>query len=363
MVRTALLLSLSTALTASVQAASIKLTNVGTSGKEIPLRSGSVVHFDPDGSLRTECDLNSIACLGGSDQPPPVGLPSASLSRTDADATLTAGESIRLAWTSNLGEVCKATSNGATSTTWAGSRAPANQAGETVALTAAGNYTFDLTCYNDAGSASAAQLSLSVAAANVPPAPPSGCNIVSADPAFQPPALNRINRSWSQVFSAPDGSPAAVYPGAISWPVPVGSHRHAYTTVAFTPNPGQSVQLNWDQVQARLGEYVTARPASGMFFGISPCPGDLRAPSYGSEDPFLQEGCREFASSASLVFTTKPGYVSDPAICKLDAGATYYLNIAPVDPANGIAPNEHSCEEIPQTSAECHVGVVIGTSS
>lgn len=351
---------------AAQAAGTLHLTNVGPGGRDIPLQSGSVVYFDPDGSLRVECDLDDDDCKGTGGGPMPGTLPVSTLSRIDNDATLTAGESIRLAWSTSLADVCRASSSGAGSTAWSGPRAASNAGGELVALPQAGNYSFSLTCYNPAGGTTAASVSVVAAMADPqdpPPRQPSGCNIVSNDPAFQPAGWNRIDKTWKQTFSAPDGYPEADYPEAISWPVPVGSHRGSYTTVAFTPNPGESVNLHFAQVQARAFEYTIVRPAIGMFFSISPCPGDLRAPTYAGGDDFLREGCRKYASEASLIFTTLPQYqASDAGLCKLETGRTYYLNISPVDPAGGLTPGEHSCEDHPNSAIECHVGIVSGVS-
>jgi hypothetical protein len=341
----------------------LKLTNAGPAGREIPLLAGSLVHFDADGSLRMECDPAVAACLGSAAQAPDT-LPSASLQRTDGAGALLAGESIRLAWTSTQGDVCKATTGGA-ATSWSGARGAANAAGESIVLLQAGTYAFGLACYNHNGGIAANPVVVTVAAGNdPPPPPPAGCGIASNDPAFQPPAWKRIDKTWTQTFSPPDGTPPASFPNASSWPVPVGSQRGAYTSVAFVPNPAQSVQLHWDRVQARLGEYDTVRPATAMFIGISPCPGDLRATVDSDVSGWLKEGCRKFASSATLIFSTSASYPdSAPDICKLEAGKTYYLNIAPVDPAGGLAPGEHSCDDIPNAALECHVGVVASTAS
>ena len=107
---------------AAQSAGTLHLTNVGSDGRQIPLQSGSVVHFESDGSLRVECDLASTSCLGTGGGPAPGTLPVPTLSRTDSDAALTAGESIRLAWSSSLGEVCRASSSGAAATAWSGPR-------------------------------------------------------------------------------------------------------------------------------------------------------------------------------------------------------------------------------------------------
>jgi hypothetical protein len=180
------------------------------------------------------------------------------------------------------------------------------------------------------------------------------CNVEGVMPA----SLNLFVSDWINTFSSPDGSPQAVYPKGVSFPTPVGADRNQMRVVPFVPNPAQGVNLYWDQVQSRPSEGYEQRPAYAMWFAISPCPGDVRPPNPFGE-PFLREGCREYAGSASLLWTTARSVPESDAVrCKLEAGRTYYLTIAPLDPRDGLQFGEHTCHE---EFLGCDVGVVLQT--
>jgi hypothetical protein len=177
---------------------------------------------------------------------------------------------------------------------------------------------------------------------------------------IKPEWMGATIKSWTQMFSAWDGSPKAVYPYMVSFPVAAGSLKFGYVAVPFTPIANQSVNLYWDQVQSRPQDgYWAPRPADGMFFSISPCAGDMRAGSWVSPDLWLHDGCRKYETSASIVWTTNQ--FADPlnlSLCTLEAGKQYYLNIAPVNPYDGLVPGEHTCANVPNSINECHVGAV-----
>lgn len=201
-----------------------------------------------------------------------------------------------------------------------------------------------------------------------------------ANPQVNPGGFQRVDKSWTQVFSAPDGNPSAIYPAGVAFPTPVGANKGTYVVVAFTPFERQTVNLYVDQVQARPQDgYGRARPARTMMIAITPChslfpregfadlfDGDLRAPNDGAGgDPFLRSGCREIENSYSLIWSTDPqaGTESDASVCILHAGTRYALVIAPVDPRDGIDPGEHTCEDVPSTATGCDVGVVLSSSN
>jgi hypothetical protein len=358
------------ALAGAANAQVIRITNVnGSTGHDIPLKANSSVQIDSAGNLLAECALNSsnvctaLSTGGGTTNP---DAPTATLTRADNDSDVRTGENIRLAWSSTLAEVCKASSAGPVTTGWNGVRIAADGGGELVNLSTVGTYTFSLVCYNAAGASTASTQVVAVTAAasggeNPPPTPPAGCTITSNDPNFNPTTFARVNKAWVQTFSAPDGSPQAVYPSGVSFPAPVGASKGTYVTVAFTPNPSQSVNMYWDQVQSRSQDgYPSARPAQSMFIGISPCPGDLRnVAGVNNPDQFLRPGCRKFEGSGSLVWTTSASVSqSDDSQCKLEAGQTYYLHIMPANPEGGLQAGEHSCMDVANSAQGCDVGVV-----
>ena len=359
------------ALAGAANAQVIRITNVnGSTGHDIPLKANSSVQIDSAGNLLAECALNSsnqcaaLSTGGGNSNP---NAPTATLTRADSDNDVRTGETVRLAWSSTSAEVCKASSTGPAATGFLGVRDTAFASGEVVTVSAAGSYTFSIVCYNAAGGSTASTQVVAVTASDTPPPGNQGgdtaCNIQSNDPNFNPTNFIKVEKAWHQVFSAPDGSPQALYPSGVSFPTPVGSQKGQYVVVPFIPNVNQSVNLYWDQVQSRPQDgYSLPRPALNMFFAISPCKGDLRAWSNSSADMFLREGCRKMANGASLVWSSGPliSQTTDAA-CKLDAGSTYYLHIAPVDPSDGLQTGEHTCDSVPNSANGCDVGVVLSS--
>jgi hypothetical protein len=175
-----------------------------------------------------------------------------------------------------------------------------------------------------------------------------------------PPGWVPVFRSWGSSFSSPDLTPFNAYPKSASWPAPIGADIGSFRVVGFTPRAGETVVLHFDDVQPNLSEgYSRSHPADGMWFAISPCPGDLRPPD-DKGSAFLRPGCRMFEVSASLVWSTSDRIGSDnESACKLEAGQTYYLTVAPVDPRDGLQWLENTCLA---GETGCDVGVVTATA-
>lgn len=347
------------ALAGATHAQVIRITNVNSpTGHDIPLKANSSVQIDSAGNLLAECALNldnQCSALSSGNANP--NAPVATLTRIDADSDVRTGESIRLAWSSTGAEACKASSTGPSGTGWDGVRIAANGGGELVTVTAVGAYTFSLICYNAGGASVASTQVVDVTAPDGGGG--AGCDITSQDPNFVPNNFQVVNKQWAQVFSAPDGTPQAVYPGGVSFPTPAGAQKGTYVAIPFIPNPNQGVNMFWDQAQPRHDDgYPNARPAEGMFIAISPCKGDLRVWSQGSVDHFLRPGCRKYEGTASMIWTTGPSVSeSDDSRCKLIAGQTYYLHLLPANPQGGLQNGEHSCENVPNSANGCDVGV------
>ena len=192
----------------------------------------------------------------------------------------------------------------------------------------------------------------------LPPQEPAeyDCNI----PGVMPDGFNMIYKTWTQTFSSPDGSPSASYPSGVGFPTPVGSSQTFMTVVPFVPNPKQIVNMYWDDVPSLPAQNYNSRPADGMFFAISPCMGDMRAPDYFG-DPYERFGCRKFQRSASIIWTTSESVAESNAdICRLEAGKTYYMTISPTDVTDGVQPGESSCQPGYFT---CEVGVVLSSGA
>lgn len=178
---------------------------------------------------------------------------------------------------------------------------------------------------------------------------------------LNPANWTRVHRSWTQVFSAPDGNPSAAYPSGVSFPTPIGSNIGQGVVVPITPFAFQGVNLYFDQVQARPQDgYFKARYADAMFIGLTDCKVtingtefaalDLRPPVAMSPDPMLWPACRVFENSGSLTWSSG----SVPQGCHLDPMKKYGLVIAPLNPVT----QQHSCANVPNSAQGCDVGAV-----
>jgi hypothetical protein len=179
---------------------------------------------------------------------------------------------------------------------------------------------------------------------------PFSCDHPSVKPAW----MTGTQKTWSQMFSPPDGNPVPTYPDGLGFPVPIGANKGAWVAGKFVALPNQTTNLYWELAQAKPNEgYDRARPAYGMSISVSPCAGDLRGPVFGAID-FLAPGCRKHAFSASLVMTTKHP-ASTFAYCALVPGETYYITVSPVNFSDGLTPGEHTCTETPASADGCDV--------
>jgi hypothetical protein len=332
----------------------IRITNANN--HEIPIKAGSSVQIDTAGNLLAECALNlNNVCTQLSTGGANPNAPTVTLTRTDTDTDLRTGESVILSWTSTGALVCNATGTGP-STLWNGPRATAGT-GVSVVLGAVGSYVLNLQCFNAAGGSTVATTNFEVTA---PDAGTGGCTLTGiTDPAFQPSNWVRQDRTWVSAFSSPNLRNVATFPNSIGVPVPLGANKGGYTTVAFTPTPGLTVDMSWDVAQANgLHGYPNPRPADSMFIGISPCPGDLRTADAASSDPWLENGCRRVGGGGSIFYSTLPG-ASNENVCRLQAGQTYYFNVMAADPNGGLEIGEHTCStSAPNSANGCDVQVV-----
>jgi hypothetical protein len=177
------------------------------------------------------------------------------------------------------------------------------------------------------------------------------------DPLIAPLGWDTQSKNWVDAWSSPDGSPRATYPNSVGFPVPIGANKNKITVINFVPLPNQTVDISWDGAQANLEQGYYPRPAMSMFISISPCPGDVRPPDQQNADPFLHQGCRTGGGGGSMFFSTVPG--GTDFVCRLEAGQTYFMNIAPIDPTNGLQPGEHTCDDSSMYSEQgCDVQAV-----
>ena len=260
-------------------------------------------------------------------------LPTATLTRTDTIDPVVPGISITLAWTSTGANACTGTADAAnpTDTGWDGPK-PLSSSGTDVVVAAVGTYTFHLVCENESGSSGEQTVSVVVQAAAY------DCT----DPLISPSSMTRIDKTWVQAFSAPNGFVTGTYPVSVPGPVPIGSEKGHYTVIPFTPNAAENVSITFDMAQAN-NQYGYGQPRvtnGGMFVSISPCAGDLRAIDNGTTDDFLRSSCRIWNNAGGLTYSTVPG---SPTICRLEAGVPYFITVSPVDPSDGITAGEETC--------------------
>lgn len=174
-----------------------------------------------------------------------------------------------------------------------------------------------------------------------------GDDPAGADPCASPlvlPDYRVTLKTWTQCFTPRDGNPKPTYPSSNGFPIPLGAPKGEATACAFVAQPDQVTNLFWDGAQANPNEgYFTARPADAMFLGIDTCAGSLR------QIP----GCWRYTNTGTLVTSTR--HPPSDFYCALTPGVTYYLNISPMDPTDGLQDGEHSCKPVPSSEAGCDV--------
>jgi hypothetical protein len=179
-------------------------------------------------------------------------------------------------------------------------------------------------------------------------------NLCPEDPAIAPAGWMRQNRTWVRTWSARDGDPAASYPSSVGFPVPVGADNDTYRVTEFTPNPLQSVNISWEQVQANSGQgYPKPRPGE-VWFSISPCAGDFRPADDLSPNPYLRSGCRRGGRNGGLIFSSIP-FESDHAKCNVIPGVTHYMNVIAANPQDGLTFGERTCDAAANSATGCDV--------
>lgn len=190
-----------------------------------------------------------------------------------------------------------------------------------------------------------------------------GFEAIVADPCshplIDPAGWETQSSTWIDAWSSPDGTPQAVYPDSVGFPVPLGANKGKIKVINFVPRANQTIDISWDGVQANLEQGYYPRPALSMFISISLCPGDVRPPDHTSADPFLRPGCRTIAGGGSMFFTTQPGQTNPDTVCTLEAERMYFMNVAPINPADGLSPGEHTCDDSSNYSEQgCEVQAV-----
>jgi hypothetical protein len=161
--------------------------------------------------------------------------------------------------------------------------------------------------------------------------------------------------SWVKAFTPRDGAPKPVYPNSLGFPVPIGADRGGITAIKFRSIANQTVSIFWDPAQAKPSEgYFRARPASAMFFSISPCHGDVRPGD--NTGGFLMQGCRKLANTGGFTYTTKASVpASTTATCKLEPDTDYYINVMAANPYDGLVIGETTCFDTQSSMEGCDI--------
>lgn len=287
-----------------------------------------------------------LTCAAAQAAPPTVTL--------NASPTSVAnGDPVVLTWTTgNLPEICVASSTPVLPA-WSGLRSAAGGSKTIYPPNASGdpmnsaNFDLRLKCYNDDGSG--ADDVTTTATGSEPGGGEPGCNIVSADPLFQPAGRTAVQRTWDQAFfSAPFWTPT-------TYNHPIGSrtyngtttglsHAGRYLSIPFTPATNKTYVLDWAEAQSMYFPVVyNGRPAHTVYVTVSPCAGDFRLENNASEDQFLKRGCRRGGQKNAIRFSTKIA-TSSTSTCAVVPGQPYFLNVIFADPTDGLSPTEVSCE-------------------
>ncbi|GIX34524.1 MAG: hypothetical protein KatS3mg126_0303 [Lysobacteraceae bacterium] len=280
----------------------ITIANGSQPNKEIPLEAGSTIEFDDAGNLTARCALVSGVCAPLAGSGGAAGAPTIdAFARNDGVSDVRAGGFVRLTWGSTNAKACAATTaqqpTGASST-WSGVRAVSNATGETITLPLAGDYRFELQCYNGAGASTVSSIAVT-AAENT--GGTVNCDL-GPDPLIGPAGWVRTDVDWQTFWSSPDGESAGDLAQQRILPDPrLGQEGRLHRGAVHADRANRGRDL-LGSVAGQPSEGFVARPADSMAISISPCPGDVRpAGSAFDPDPFRRPACRKQAYSDTLI--------------------------------------------------------------
>ena len=303
----------------------------------IPLLQGTSVGIDGEGNLTAQCVLDGTTCQGVTTEEPAGPVPVVTLSRTNGTAPINTGGTLALGWSiQNGADVCLATSSPVVSG-WNNTVVAANGGSANLTMSAPGAFALSLKCYNSHGASESATVNVTVQGQQQVNQIPV-CN----EPGFmesgkvQPTGFTGNLVQWPNMFYG------ASFPETPSFAAPVGAFTlrtlagHSsnngppmngrYLTVPFVPQANKNYKLSFMGVQAvYAAQYYNSRAAETVFVSISPCAGDLRKKNT-SGDSWLAR-CRTQGSNVNMFYNT----TGAAAGCPLQAGETYFLNIAFVD--------------------------------
>lgn len=253
----------------------------------------------------------------------------------------------------NSPHVCVATSTPATGVVgWDNAFTPGADTSVNVRLSGSGEVTLRYRCYNEAGAAPTATSLVFLINAPVGPNP-DACSLPS-NPNINPAGFIRHVLSWNDLFGTgpfpgyTTRSPVGSYTIGRSLPGPLAAGM--FITVPITVEANRTYTLRHYPAQ-----YVGSAPPGfapgswypgdtsregAAFVSISPCAGDLRPYSPSPSDPWLRR-CRTSTPILEGPFQFTTG--ASPFLCELQAGQTYWLTYAMVDPDGGLTTTEDTC--------------------
>jgi hypothetical protein len=329
----------------------IVITNPATP-LEIPLLETSTVEIDANGNLRAQCKLTGDKCTGVStSDPAPIGGPTG-VTLTSSTATLNAGGQVTLTWNSGAGtEACYGAGPAGISN-WTGQVLPASGSRQ-VTMSVAGDYVFQVRCYNATASTTQTAPSITVNENEVPPSGTNYCTEYYANNMPTHPSFTAFNFapqvvSFQTVWGVEPGStaPMRALPGQFANP---SALKYVSIPFVMTANGSASDQFGFGAIEAAGLEGVVTGSVSAT---ISPCQGDFRARVAGSSDRYLSHQCRNTTSNMQQFTLT---VTSNPSLsgCYLPAGKIFYLNVATYNMYGTSAPTTTTCG----TSSTCGVSM------
>lgn len=340
----------------------IEFTN--TDMPAIELLNNTSVGIDGEGNLTAQCVTNPAGDACKDVNVGPSGnVPAITLQRSSGTGSIATGGTLPLAWTvgTAAADVCVTNSSPAV-TGWNGNTVSKTSASANLTMNTPGTFTFSMKCYNEFGVSNNASVAVTVAGTPPPDGTVPACNIAGiadGNQFVQPTGFTGHMVTWPNLMlgaSFPNGnshlSPTGSYtlrslsPSTLG---PVMSSR--YISTEFVPEANKNYLVSWVNVQKQVAVpgYTTARNAKSVFISVSRCAGDLRAHNGFTTDPSLRL-CRQSTPSASLKFGTT-GALGQ---CPLEAGVKYYLNIAFVEPSDGLEAMEHTCTS---SAGRCEVNL------
>lgn len=359
------LLSMCLVLTSGLAVAqdnTIEFTN--TDMPAIELLNNTSVGIDGEGNLTAQCVTNVAGDACKDVNVGPSGnVPAITLQRSSGTGNINTGGTLPLAWTvgTATADVCVATSSPVVAG-WNGNTVSKTSASANLTMTTPGTFTFSLKCYNQFGVSNTASVAATVTGTPPPTSTVPACDIpgiADGNQFVQPTGFTGHMVTWPNLMQG------ATFPNGNSFLSPTGSYTlralasstqgppmsSRFISTEFIPQPNKSYLVSWVNVQQQVAVpgYTSARNAKSVFISVSRCAGDLRAHTDFTTDPSLRL-CRQSTPSASLKF----GTTGANGQCPLEAGVKYYLNIAFVEPSDGLDATEHTCTS---ASGRCEVNL------